>query len=287
MKLITFSQNGLIKVGAILNEEIVDLSALVKDEPWNLIRLIENTESLKFARELLNNPKQTIKLGEVALEAPILRPRKFLGLGMNYKRHVEELKDKGFKTSDHQVWFNKQVSCVNGPFSPIEKPRVSDALDYEGELAFVIGQRCRHVKAEDASSVIAGYMIANDVTVRDWQLHTPTWTIGKSFDTHGPIGPALVTPDEIEDPHNLDIRLYVNDEIRQDSNTSDMIYNCFDMIEYLSTVFTLEPGDIFATGTPEGVGTGFDPPKFLKVGDTVRCEIEGLGAIENEVIPEQ
>jgi 2-keto-4-pentenoate hydratase/2-oxohepta-3-ene-1,7-dioic acid hydratase in catechol pathway len=287
MKLITFSQNGLIKVGAILNEEIVDLSALVKDEPWNLIRLIENTESLKFARELLNNPKKTIKLGEVALEAPILRPRKFLGLGMNYKRHVEELKDKGFKTSDYQVWFNKQVSCVNGPFSPIEKPRVSDALDYEGELAFVIGQRCRHVKAEDASSVIAGYMIANDVSVRDWQLHSATWTIGKSFDTHGPIGPALVTPDEIEDPHNLDIRLYVNDEIRQDSNTSDMIYSCFDMVEYLSTVFTLEPGDIFATGTPEGVGTGFNPPKFLRVGDTVRCEIEGLGAIENEVIAEQ
>ncbi len=287
MKLITFSQNGLIKVGAILNEEIVDLSALVKDEPWNLIRLIENTESLKFARELLNNPKKTIKLGEVALEAPILRPRKFLGLGMNYKRHVEELKDKGFKTSDYQVWFNKQVSCVNGPFSPIEKPRVSDALDYEGELAFVIGQRCRHVKAEDASSVIAGYMIANDVSVRDWQLHSATWTIGKSFDTHGPIGPALVTPDEIEDPHNLDIRLYVNDEIRQDSNTSDMIYSCFDMVEYLSTVFTLEPGDIFATGTPEGVGTGFNPPKYLRVGDTVRCEIEGLGAIENEVIAEQ
>mgnify|MGYP001158276444 FL=1 len=287
MKLVTFSQNGLTKVGAISDEAIVDLSELVNDEPWNLIRIIDNAESLKLARELLNNPEQTIKLDEVVLEAPILRPRKFLGLGMNYKKHVEELKDKGFQTSDYQVWFNKQVSCVNGPFSPIEKPRVSDALDYECELAFVIGKSCRHVKAEDASSVIAGYMIANDVTVRDWQLHTPTWTIGKSFDTHGPIGPALVTPDEIEDPHNLDIRLYVNDEIRQDSNTSDMIYNCFDMIEYLSTVFTLEPGDIFATGTPEGVGTGFDPPKFLKVGDTVRCEIEGLGAIENEVIPEQ
>ena len=278
MKLVTFSQNGLTKVGAISDEAIVDLSELINDEPWNLIRIIDNAESLKLARELLNNPKQTIKLDEVVLEAPILRPRKFLGLGMNYKKHVEELKDKGFQTSDYQVWFNKQVSCVNG---------VSDALDYECELAFVIGKSCRHVKAEDASSVIAGYMIANDVTVRDWQLHTPTWTIGKSFDTHGPIGPALVTPDEIEDPHNLDIRLYVNDEIRQDSNTSDMIYNCFDMIEYLSTVFTLEPGDIFATGTPEGVGTGFDPPKFLKVGDTVRCEIEGLGAIENEIIPEQ
>ena len=287
MKLVTFSQNGLTKVGAISDEAIVDLSELVNDEPWNLIRIIDNAESLRLARELLNNPKQTIKLDEVVLEAPILRPRKFLGLGMNYKKHVEELKDKGFQTSDYQVWFNKQVSCVNGPFSPIEKPRVSDALDNECELAFVIGKSCRHVKAEDASSVIGGYMIANDVTVRDWQLHTPTWTIGKSFDTHGPIGPALVTPDEIEDPHNLDIRLYVNDEIRQDSNTSDMIYNCFDMIEYLSTVFTLEPGDIFATGTPEGVGTGFDPPKFLKVGDTVRCEIEGLGAIENEVIPEQ
>ena len=269
MKLVTFSQNGLTKVGAISDDAIVDLSELVNDEPWNLIRIIDNAESLKLARELLNNPKQTIKLDEVVLEAPILRPRKFLGLGMNYKKHVEELKDKGFQTSDYQVWFNKQVSCVNGPFSPIEKPRVSDALDYECELAFVIGKSCRHVKAEDASSVIAGYMIANDVTVRDWQLHTPTWTIGKSFDTHGPIGPALVTPDEIEDPHNLDIRLYVNDEIRQDSNTSYMIYNCFDMIEYLSTVFTLEPGDIFATGTPEGVGTGFDPPKFLKVGDRI------------------
>ena len=139
MKLVTFSQNGLTKVGAISDEAIVDLSELVKDEPWNLIRLIENAESLKLAKGLIKNPKQTIKLDEVVLEAPILRPRKFLGLGMNYKKHVEELKDKGFQTSDYQVWFNKQVSCINGPFSPIEKPRVSDALDYECELAFVIG----------------------------------------------------------------------------------------------------------------------------------------------------
>ena len=165
-------------------------------------------------------------------------------------------------------------------------PRASHVLDYEGELGFVIGRRCRHVSRDDARDVIAGYLIVNDVTVRDWQLRVPTWTIGKSFDTHGPIGPWIVTADELPDPHQLDLRTWVNGELRQESNTKQLIFDCFALVEHLSTAFTLEPGDIVATGTPSGVGIALRPPKLLKHGDVVRIEIEGLGRLENPVIDE-
>jgi 2-keto-4-pentenoate hydratase/2-oxohepta-3-ene-1,7-dioic acid hydratase in catechol pathway len=159
-------------------------------------------------------------------------------------------------------------------------------LDYEGELGFVIGRRCRHVARDDAADVIAGYLVVNDVTVRDWQLRTPTWTMGKSFDTHGPIGPWIVTTDELRDPHQLRLRTWVNDELRQDSNTKQLIFDCFELVEHFSTAFTLEPGDIVATGTPSGVGIVQKPPKLLKDGDVVRIEIEGIGQLENPVIAE-
>ena len=165
-------------------------------------------------------------------------------------------------------------------------PRVSAALDYEGELAFVIGKRCRHVPRERASEVIAGYTIANDVSVRDWQLRVPTFTMGKSFDTHCPLGPALVTADEISDPHNLELRTWVNGELRQSSNTKQLIFDCFSLVEHLSTAFSLEPGDVISTGTPGGVGGAMKPPQMLKVGDIVKIAIDGLGEIENAVIEE-
>jgi 2-keto-4-pentenoate hydratase/2-oxohepta-3-ene-1,7-dioic acid hydratase in catechol pathway len=165
-------------------------------------------------------------------------------------------------------------------------PRVSTALDYEGELGVVIGRPCRHVPAARAQEVIAGLTVVNDVTVRDWQLRTPTWTMGKSFDTHCPIGPWIVTPDELPDPHSLDIKTWVNGELRQSSNTKHLIFDCFTLIEHLSTAFTLEPGDLIATGTPSGVGIGMKPPRLLQVGDVVRIAIDGVGEIENRVIEE-
>jgi 2-keto-4-pentenoate hydratase/2-oxohepta-3-ene-1,7-dioic acid hydratase in catechol pathway len=182
--------------------------------------------------------------------------------------------------------FNKQTTCINGPRAPIHLPRVSSALDYECELAFVIGKRCRHVPKERARDVIAGYCIMNDVTVRDWQVHTPTWTMGKSFDTHGPLGPWLTTAEAVPDPHALDLRTLVNGEVRQNSNTRNLVFNCFDLVAYLSTAFTLEPGDVISTGTPGGVAAAMKPPRWLQIGDEVRIEIAGLGALVNRVIAE-
>ena len=224
-------------------------------------------------------------LADVVLEAPIDAPQKFLGIGMNYQKHAEEAAAAGIPIPTSQLWFNKQVSCLNAPYGDIEKPRVSDELDYEIELGVVIGQRCRHVDAADARSVIAGYLVANDVSVRDWlQKRSPTFTLGKSFDTHGPIGPWLTTDDEIADPLALHMTLTVNGEVRQDWSTDDMIYDIYEQIAYLSTVMTLEPGDILATGTPAGIGA--PTQNWLRVGDVVRAEIEGLGAIENRVVAE-
>jgi 2-keto-4-pentenoate hydratase/2-oxohepta-3-ene-1,7-dioic acid hydratase in catechol pathway len=182
--------------------------------------------------------------------------------------------------------FNKQVTAVTGPYDPIHLPRASRALDYEGELAFVIGRRCRHVPRARAPEVVAGYLVLDDVTVRDWQLRTPTWTMGKSFDTHCPMGPWIVTPEELADPHSLAIRTWVNGELRQDSNTKELIHDCFALVEHLSTAFTLEPGDVVTTGTPGGVGISMKPPRLLAVGDVVRVEIEGIGQIENPVVEE-
>ncbi|MDN4478976.1 fumarylacetoacetate hydrolase family protein [Demequina sp. SYSU T00039] len=227
----------------------------------------------------------THALSEVTLLAPVDEPQKYLGIGMNYKEHAEEARQAGIPIPTSQLWFNKQVSCIVGPHADVEKPIVSDALDYEIELAVVIGRRCRHVGAADARSVIAGYMVANDVSVRDWlQKRSPTFTLGKSFDTHGPLGPWLTTDDEVPNPLDLGMRLTVNGEVRQDFRTNDMIYDIYEQIAYLSTVMTLMPGDILATGTPAGIGapTG----SFLRVGDVVRAEIEGLGAIENTIVAE-
>ncbi|MDB5686047.1 MAG: 5-carboxymethyl-2-hydroxymuconate isomerase, partial [Rhizorhabdus sp.] len=181
-----------------------------------------------------------------------------------------------------QFWFNKQTTCLAGPFDVIE-PGVSEKLDYEVELVAVIGKNTKGVSPADALSYVFGYTVGNDVSARDWQFHSPTFTMGKSFDTHGPIGPWIVTADEIPDPQALPLRCLVNGETRQENNTSEMIHSVANQISYLSTAFTLEPGDLIATGTPEGVGVGRVPQVFLQPGDVVRCEIDGIGAIENKV----
>jgi 2-keto-4-pentenoate hydratase/2-oxohepta-3-ene-1,7-dioic acid hydratase in catechol pathway len=220
-------------------------------------------------------------LREVRRHAPVPDPPAILAIGMNYRAHVAEM---GREPPEWQYWFNKQRTAIAGPGDPIVLPAVSEMVDYEGELAMVIGRRCQNVPANRAFEAVAGFTVINDVSARDWQWRSPTFTVGKSFDTHAPCGPELVTPDELGDPGALSIRTWVNDELRQDSTTADLIFGCAELIEYLTTAFPLEPGTVIATGTPAGVGAGFDPPRFLADGDTVRIEIEGIGALANPVV---
>ncbi len=267
-----------------MGDELVDLSSAAPELPSDMQGLLEaGADALLVAREATERSGNRYPLASVRLEAPIARPPKFLAVGLNYADHVAE---SGTDAPVHPMIFNKQSTCVVGPTDEVHVPRASHVLDYEGELGFVIGRRCRHVSRDDAREVIAGYLVVNDVTVRDWQLRVPTWTIGKSFDTHGPIGPWIVTADELPDPHQLDLRTWVNGELRQESNTKQLIFDCFALVEHLSTAFTLEPGDIVATGTPSGVGIACKPPKLLKAGDVVRIDIEGIGEIENRIIDE-
>ena len=226
---------------------------------------------------------EPVSLEDVTLLAPVPKPGKILAIGLNYQAHIAET---GREASLHQIWFNKQRTCIAGPGDAIDKPIASDKVDYEGELVVVIGKRCRHVPADRAHEVIAGYMVGNDVSVRDWQRRTPTMQMGKSFDTHGPTGPWMVTPDEISDPQDLTITTTVNGEIRQQASTSNMIHSIHQQIEHLTTAFTLEPGDLIFTGTPEGVGAAMEPPQFLKDGDVVRVEISDIGVLENPVANE-
>jgi len=283
MKLCTFAQAGALRVGIVVADEVVDLSQAAPDLPRELVALLAaGPAALARARSAAANARERLPLASVTLAAPIQRPPKFLAIGLNYADHVAEA---GLETPTFPMVFNKQSTCVAGPNDAVHMPRVSSALDYEGELGFVIGRRCRHVPRGRAHEVIAGYLIVNDVSVRDWQLRVPTWTMGKSFDTHGPIGPWLTSADEI-DPSGLRLRTWVNAELRQDSNTKHLIFDCAAIVEHLSTAFTLEPGDVIATGTPAGVGISMKPPRLLKVGDVMRVEIAGLGALENRVVAE-
>jgi 2-keto-4-pentenoate hydratase/2-oxohepta-3-ene-1,7-dioic acid hydratase in catechol pathway len=287
MKLATFTHQGRTRIGVAAGDALVDLAAAAPELPTEMIAfLAAGPEALAAAQRALGSGRGQLPLAAVKLEAPIARPPKFLAIGLNYADHIAESRGAGLEPPKFPVFFNKQSTCVIGPGDPIHAPRVSTALDYEGELAFVIGRRCRHVPKARAAEVIAGFTICNDVTVRDWQLRTPTMTIGKSFDTHGPLGPWIVTPDELGDPHALGLRTWVNGELRQDSNTKHLIYDCYDQIEHLSTAFTLEVGDVISTGTPAGVGIAMKPPRMLRAGDRVRIEIERIGALENAVIDE-
>jgi len=278
MKLCRFIVDGTTRIGKVVDDQVIDLSTPLGGN--NSMRaLLQAGESTRSALEAAAGPRHP--LSAVRLASPIDDPQKFLAIGMNYKSHAAEAVAAGIPLPTSQLWFNKQVSCITGPYDPIDLPRVSEKLDYEAELGVVIGRRCRHVPAATARSVIAGYCVMNDVTARDWQFRVPTWTLGKSFDTHGPMGPWITTDDEIPDPHALQIFLSVNGEERQRSSTDEMLYDLYEQIAYLSTVMTLEPGDLLATGTPAGVGIVTN--RFLKVGDRVRVEIERLGAIENQV----
>jgi 2-keto-4-pentenoate hydratase/2-oxohepta-3-ene-1,7-dioic acid hydratase in catechol pathway len=281
MRLCRFAAaGGGAALGVVEGEEVIDLSST--EAPAEPARALEEVGGERLAALAANAPQ--LSLSEVELLAPA-SPRKYLAIALNYRDHIEEM---GMEAPEVPVFFNKQVSCVVGPGAAVHMPKVSTFLDYEAELALVIGKRCRHVSVEEAPAAIAGYTCANDVSVRDWQGRAQTMTIGKSFDTHGPLGPWLVTADELDDPHDLAIRCYVNDEERQDARTSQMVFDCFQQVAHLSEAFTLEPGDVIATGTPSGVGLGRQPVRdnLLHVGDTVRVEIEGIGELANSVVEE-
>ena len=285
MKLATFTESNRTRIGVVEGDQIIDP---VSTTPAlsDMISLLEaGPEGMSALRNASTHSRKRYSLESVRLEAPVMRPRKFLNLGGSYRSHVAEVAHLGIKPPAHQTWANKQVTCVNGPYDAIHFPTFSDSMDYEGELAIVIGRRCRNVTASTVQDVVGGYLICNDVSIREWQLRSPTAMLGKSFDTHGPLGPWIVTPDELE-AEDLAIKTWVNGELRQNGRTSELMYRFSDMLLELSRVFTLEPGDILATGSPAGVGGAMLPPRFLKIGDICRVEVEGIGHIENRVIEE-
>jgi len=282
VRLVRFDDGNAARIGVVRGDGVVDIVAA--GSRWRTIREIaaSGDEALESLSALVERRQPTKRLADLRLLAPIERPGKYLAIGMNYAKHLEEADKLGVARSSYQTWFNKQTTCITGPFDPIERGP-TEKLDYEVELGAVIGKPARRVDEAHAKDHIFGYFVANDVSARDWQFHTPTFTMGKSFDTHGPIGPWIVTADELGDPHDLVLRAWVNGDLRQESHTGKMVHNLWEQIAYLSAAFTLETGDLIATGTPEGVGVGMDPPVFLQPGDVVRCEIERIGVIENRI----
>jgi 2-keto-4-pentenoate hydratase/2-oxohepta-3-ene-1,7-dioic acid hydratase in catechol pathway len=267
-------------VGVVLGEEIAELRKPAPYLSLNPVDILSGgPEALAYVARLAEQaPRKAVK--NVRLRAPVGRPGKILGIGLNYRDHAAET---GREPPTTQMWFNKQSTCLNDPFAPVLMPAVSTALDYEVELVVVIGRRGRHVPRERAHEIIGGYMVGCDYSVRDWQRATQTMIMGKGFDTHGPVGPWITTPDEAGDIASMRLRCLVNGEIRQDGIAGDMIFDIAAQIEHLTKAFALEPGDLLFTGTPAGVGAAHTPPKFLAVGDTVRVEIDRLGAIEAKI----
>ncbi|CAG1010938.1 MAG: fumarylacetoacetate hydrolase family protein [Rhizobiaceae bacterium] len=286
MRLIRFSTGDAPAVpGVLVDNRAVALADLVPDVPADMAAVIADWDRLG---PLLATASMAggESLDMVRLRAPIARPGKILAIGLNYADHIEESKEAGLKIPTEQVWFCKHATSVNDPYGDVELPKVSAMLDYEVELVAVIGRKGRHIRREDAPAHVFGYCVGNDVTVRDWQHRTPQWMLGKSFDTHCPFGPAIVTADEVRDPHELGIHCLVNGELRQNSNTRHLVFDLWEQIAHLSQAMTLEPGDLVFTGTPGGIGFGSKPYRPLKAGDVVRCEVDGLGFIENRVVPE-
>ena len=279
MKVARFTESGHTRLGVVTGDHVADVGHVDPSLPDDLGVLLAIGALSRVADLAANAP--LIALADVVLEAPIAQPPTFSRSGSTTpptwpSRACRTRPSGRVQQADHVC--HRPVGPDRGA------DRRTDWVDYEGELGVVIGQRCRSVKAADAPDVVAGYLVVNDVSVRDWQRATPTMTMGKSWDTHGPIGPWLVTTDEITDPHDLRIRTWVDDDLRQDASTSQMINNCWELIEHISTAFTLLPGTIIATGTPAGVGFVMDPPRCLSPGSTVRIEIESIGTIENPVI---
>lgn len=319
MRLCTFTARSRTRIGALRGEgEVIDLNHAYRARllkrgdaraiavadarlPSDMLAFLEGgDESMAAARHAIAHaeemaaaePERAAGDGVIVdraepgfrLAAPVPRPRTVLAVGVNYKDHATEA---GMELPKHPMLFSKVSSCIVGPEDVIVRPRVSELLDWEGELCFVVGKPARHVSASSALEYVAGFTIGHDVSVRDWQFHSQTMMMGKSFDTHGPTGPALVTPEEVPDYRDLDLRTLVNGEVKQDSNTRHLIFGVEEVLEYVTQAFTLQPGDIVFTGTPSGIGGSRRPPEFLKAGDVVRIEIDGLGALENTVLDEE
>ncbi len=276
MKLAAFDAGAGPEIGIVQDQAIFSTGFA-----GPMTELIAKWDALKGDIERAAAGGREHALSAVRLLPPIARPGKIFAIGLNYADHIAESK---METPKNQVWFTKAVTSVNSPFDPIQISRSGGFVDYEVELVAIIGKGGRYISKEDAASHVFGYCVGNDVTERMWQHRTPQWSLGKSFDTHAPIGPWITTADEVGDPHQLSLRCFVNGEMRQNSNTRHLVFNVWEQIEHLSQAMTLETGDIIFTGTPGGVGAAMDPRQFLKVGDRVRCELDRLGAIEATMI---
>jgi 2-keto-4-pentenoate hydratase/2-oxohepta-3-ene-1,7-dioic acid hydratase in catechol pathway len=276
MKLATYDAGQGPRTGVILGDAVAPTGF-----PGSMIDLIAAWDVQKERVEEAARTGEKVALASVQLCAPVQRPGKVFAIGLNYADHIAESK---VERPANQVWFTKAVTAINGPFEPIEIASTGQFVDYEVELVAVIGKRGRRISQADAAAYVFGYCVGNDVTERFWQHRTPQWSLGKSFDTHAPIGPWITTADEAGDPHDLGLRCFVNGEKRQDSHTRHLVFNLWQQIEHLSAAMTLEPGDLVFTGTPGGVGAAMDPRQFLKAGDVVRCEIDRLGAIEAAMV---
>jgi 2-keto-4-pentenoate hydratase/2-oxohepta-3-ene-1,7-dioic acid hydratase in catechol pathway len=288
MRLATYTIDGETQhPAAVFDTYLVDLSSLVSD----MLALIDGgPDLLEQARTFAASAEevQQVPLAGVRLLAPIPRPRKnIVCLGMNYAEHAIEgarARGKPEVLPEHPVFFTKTPTSVNHPGGTIPyDPAVSTEIDYEGELAFIIGRRGKNISRDEAMDYVFGYTIMNDVSARDLQKRHYQFYKGKSLDGCAPLGPWIVTPDELTDPHALGLRLRVNAQTRQDSHTGDMIFNIPTIIEVLSLGATIEPGDIIATGTPKGVGLGMQPPQYLVPGDVIEIEIDGIGVLQNVI----
>jgi len=283
MRFVTFERSGgggEPEVGALVFDKVVSLHELGFADMIGLISAWDEQRA-QIEQVALQGVAHPVEVGR--LLAPIPRPSKFLCVGLNYRDHAIE---SGMAIPTTPTIFNKFTTAIIGHGDPIVLPKNSTQPDYEAEFAFVIGKGGRHIPADRWREHVFGYTIVNDVSARDFQLATTQWLMGKTFDTFAPFGPALVTADEIEDPHALDISLRINGEVLQNSNTRELIFKIPELIEFLSSVFTLEPGDIVSTGTPPGVGFARKPPRYLKPGDDVVVSVQGLGELRNPVIAE-
>jgi acylpyruvate hydrolase len=315
MRLVTYQREGQFRTGAQLDKQVVDLNRAHRtalqqtgneDElavadarvPTDMIGLLRGgdtslravQQAVAFARGQLEVSGKTLNqqgivyaTDDISLLPPVVRPGKVICLGLNYRDHAAE---SGMTVPDYPVLFHKVAGSLIGHNQPIVVPRISSKIDYEGELAIIIGRRGKYIAEDEAYSYIAGYTVANDVSARDLQFRTSQWTTGKMLDTFGPLGPALVTRDEVPDPHTLSIKTILNGQVLQDGNTADMIFGVPFIVRYISEIVTLEPGDVILTGTPSGIGNTRSPQVFMKPGDTIEVEIEQLGKLTNPVAAE-
>jgi 2-keto-4-pentenoate hydratase/2-oxohepta-3-ene-1,7-dioic acid hydratase in catechol pathway len=285
MRLVTFKQAGTVRIGVQTDEGVVDLSQADAGLPTEMVALLEGgPDMLKRAADAADDfDGETLSADEIELLAPILNPPKMFGIGENYAAHALET---GNKPPENVIVFAKYSTTIVGPDAPIVLPKISRKVDYEAELGVVIGAGGRNIQREDAYDHVVGYVPFHDVSARDYQMLTSQWTLGKNFDTFSPMGPALVTADEVDDPQNLGIRCRVSGETLQEANTRDMIFDIPTLIAELSSVMTLEIGDVIATGTPPGVGMARTPPRWLRPGDVAEVEIDGVGVLRNPVVAE-